>query len=147
VRRAVTNLAAAVEESQAEVRYEGLPTITADPTQMVQLFQNLISNAIKFRAETAPRIQIEAESRGREWLFSVRDNGIGIEPEDRESIFTLFKRLHSDYSGTGIGLSICQRIVERHGGKIWVDSIPAKGSIFYFTIPQRFRAVPVEDGR
>ena len=137
VRRAVSNLALPIEESQAELRYEGLPTVTADPAQLVQLFQNLISNAIKFRGDAAPRIQIGAEQRAGEWLFTVRDNGIGIEPEDREAIFALFKRLHSDYSGTGIGLSICQRIVERHGGKIWVESIPQKGSVFSFTLPHR----------
>ena len=136
VRRALANLKGAVEDSGAELRYEALPAVHADPAQLVLLFQNLISNAIKFGGEATPRIQISAEPRSGEWQFAIRDNGIGIEPEDRESVFALFKRLHSNTSGSGIGLSICKRIVERHGGRIWIDSIPGKGSIFYFTIPE-----------
>jgi light-regulated signal transduction histidine kinase (bacteriophytochrome) len=109
----------------------------ADPTQFVQVFQNLIFNGIKFHNEEAPKIHIFATKQGIEWMFSVQDNGIGIDPQYSEKIFEIFKRLHTrdKYSGTGIGLAICKRIVERHGGRIWVESELGKGSAFYFTLP------------
>lgn len=109
----------------------------AEDVQLVQLFQNLIDNAIKFRGEEPPHVYVSAEQKGNGWVFSVRDNGIGIEMEYAEPIFQIFQRLHSrgKYSGTGMGLAICKRIVERHGGRIWVKSQPGEGATFYFTIP------------
>jgi light-regulated signal transduction histidine kinase (bacteriophytochrome) len=109
----------------------------ADSTQLAQVFQNLIINGIKFHTEEAPKIHISAEKKTSEWQFSVHDNGIGIDPQYSEKIFEVFKRLHKkeEYPGTGIGLSICKKIVERHGGDIWVESELGKGSTFYFTLP------------
>ena len=109
----------------------------ADSTQLVQVFQNLILNGIKFHNEEAPKSHISAEKKAKEWVFSVQDNGIGINPQYSERIFEIFKRLHKreEYSGTGIGLAICKRIVEGHGGRIWVESELGKGSTFYFTLP------------
>ena len=137
VQKAVGNLQAAIEESNAVVTYDELPTVMVDTPQMISLLQNLIDNAIKFRSEDSPRIYISAERKGDEWVFSIRDNGIGIDPKDSERIFGMFQRLHgsTDYPGTGIGLAICKRIIERHGGRIWVESKIEKGSTFYFTIP------------
>jgi len=136
VEQALSHLRASIEETNAQVRYDGLPTLNADPLQLAQVFQNLISNAIKFRGDETPNIQISAERRDGEWLFSIRDKGIGIDPKFRERIFVIFQRLHTreQYPGTGIGLAICKRIIDRHGGRIWVESEPGKGSNFFFTI-------------
>jgi light-regulated signal transduction histidine kinase (bacteriophytochrome) len=132
----VTNLQAAIKESGAVVTHDRLPPVVADASQLVQLFQNLIGNAIKFRGKRQPCIHISAEEKGNEWVFSVRDNGIGIHPKYAEDIFIMFERLHNRgrYPGTGIGLALCKKIVQRHGGRIWVNSEPGKGSTFYFTI-------------
>ncbi len=141
--QAMINLKVAIEQSGAVVTHDPLPVITADTIQMIGLFQNLISNAIKFRREEPAQVHISAKMKGNEWVFSVRDNGIGIAPELFGHLFQLFQRLHPDeYPGTGIGLATCKRIVERHGGRIWVESEAGKGSIFYFTIPVRSSAIP-----
>ena len=134
---ALSNLMKPVEESRAEITSGNLPGVYADETQIVQLFQNLIGNAIKFRGGEPPRINIVSELKGNEWVIRVSDNGIGIDPKFFEKIFLIFQRLHAreKYPGTGIGLSICKKIVECHGGRIWVESEPGKGSMFYFTIP------------
>jgi len=131
------NLQAVIEEAGAVITSDPLPTVGADRLQLVQLFQNLISNAIKFRGEEPPSVNVSAEQKGDEWVFSVRDSGIGIDPQYAERIFGVFQRLHGseEYPGTGIGLAICKKIVERHGGRIWVESQIGKGSAFYFTIP------------
>ncbi len=139
VEAARDNLRRAIEESGAKVTSEELPTVTGDQTQLGQLLQNLISNAIKFRGEEPVRVHVGAERRGGEWLFWVRDNGIGIEPEYAQRIFVVFQRLHAraEYPGTGIGLAVCKKIVERHGGRIWVESERGEGSTFYFTLPTK----------
>jgi PAS domain S-box-containing protein len=135
--QSLVNLGATLEESGAEVTHDALPTVMADATQLVQLFQNLISNAIKFRREASPRVHVSVEAREREWVFSVQDNGIGIEPQYADRIFKIFKRLHTrtEYPGTGIGLAICKKIVERHGGTIEMKGKPGEGSTFIFTMP------------
>jgi signal transduction histidine kinase len=127
----------AVQESAAKISHDPLPTILGDDVQLTQLFQNLIGNAIKFRGADTPLVHIGCERRADCWLFSVRDNGIGIDPQHAERIFVIFQRLHhrEAYPGTGIGLAVCKRIVERHGGRIWTESEVAKGSTFYFTLP------------
>ncbi len=134
---AVSNLASAIEENGATVTHDPLPTVMADKDQLIRLFQNLLSNAIKFRAVDPPVVHVSARRNENEWLFSVRDNGIGIDPEHFEHVFLIFKRLHgrSEYSGTGVGLAICRKIVEHHGGKIWIESQAGNGSTFYFTMP------------
>ena len=133
---AVANLEAAISESGAIVSNDTLPAVIADSTQLTQLFQNLIGNAIKFRTDAPSRIHVCAEKNETFWHFSVADNGIGIDPQYQEKIFIIFQRLHtrSEHPGTGIGLAICKRIVERHGGKIWFESEPGKGTVFYFTL-------------
>jgi PAS domain S-box-containing protein len=131
------NLRVVLEETGAKVTSDELPSVMGDPVQLSQLFQNLIGNAVKFRKEgEPPRIHIGAERRDGEWLFSVADDGIGIEPEYLERIFVIFQRLHArtEYSGTGIGLAVCKKIVERHGGRLWAESTPGEGSTFYFTL-------------
>ena len=136
---AMANLKIAVEESEAIVTHDKLPTEVADKMQMVQLFQNLIGNAIKFKGHDSPRIHVSARPAGDEWIFSVQDNGIGIDPQFFDRIFTIFQRLHgrNEYPGTGIGLTVSKKIVERHGGRIWLQSEPGKGTTFYFTISRQ----------
>jgi light-regulated signal transduction histidine kinase (bacteriophytochrome) len=135
--RVLASLEVAIKESGASITSGTLPHVRMYEFQLEQLFQNLIANAIRYRGIDTPRISIAAERQGDVWRFSVQDNGIGIEPQFQEQIFGIFKRLHSrtEYPGTGMGLAICQRIVERAGGRIWVESEPGKGSTFYFTIP------------
>ena len=134
----LSNLKAALQESKAVVTHDSLPTIKADPTQLGQLFQNLISNSLKFRSTDQPHVHISANKNGHDYHFSVHDNGIGIDPKFCDRIFEIFKRLHTidEYPGTGIGLAICKKIVERHGGNIWVESEPGKGAAFNFTIKE-----------
>ena len=133
----LVDLSSLIEESQALIRAEELPTLQANPSQMKQLLQNLITNAIKFSHPHPPLIHINAIRNDQFWTISVQDNGIGIEPQYAQRIFVIFKRLHpqQDYPGTGIGLSICQKIVQRHGGRIWVNSEQGVGSTFSFTLP------------
>jgi signal transduction histidine kinase len=137
VQAALQNLEAAILESGAAVKPDQLPVVMADGSQLAQVFQNLIGNAIKFHGSGAPVIKVRAEAKAREWIFSVEDNGIGIAAEQAEDIFVIFRRLHTreEYSGNGIGLSICKKIIEHHGGRIWVESEPGQGSTFKFTIP------------
>jgi PAS domain S-box-containing protein len=136
VGRAMANLKRVVEESAAVITRDPLPNVRGDETQLVQLFQNLIANGIKFHSDRSPHIHISARRDGDRWEFAVRDNGIGIERQYWEQIFVIFQRLHTrqKYAGTGIGLAICKRIVERHGGRIWLDSQPGQGTTFYFTL-------------
>jgi len=142
---ALRNLENTIQESGANITHDQLPTIEAVPTQLTQVFQNLIGNAIKFRNSEAPQIHISAErplqepNNTNEWLFSVRDNGIGLPQEYGEQIFDVFKRLHlrHEYPGTGIGLAICKKVIEGHGGRIWVKSQPGHGATFWFTIPSK----------
>jgi len=146
---AVANLALRFSESGATVIRAEMPPVMADASQLGQLFQNLIDNALKFRAEAPPRIEIGAERRGDLWEFCVRDNGIGIDQRHAARIFQMFQRLHSsaDYPGTGIGLAVCRKIVEHHGGRIWVDSEASQGTAFRFTIPAVESAAAFAAGR
>jgi light-regulated signal transduction histidine kinase (bacteriophytochrome) len=132
-----SNLDLYIKQNKATVTHDLLPEVIADSSQLGQVFQNLIANGIKFHGEEAPKIHISAEIKEKEWVFSVQDNGIGIDPQYSEKIFEVFKRLHTkeEYPGTGIGLAICKKIIERHGGRIWVESELGKGSTFYFTLP------------
>jgi PAS domain S-box-containing protein len=131
-------LDSSIHDSGGEVTFGRLPAIRGDRSQLVQLIQNLISNGLTYRGDHPPHIHVAAERDGKEWIFSVRDNGIGIATKHHEQIFEIFKRLHdqTDYPGTGIGLAVCRRVVDRHGGRIWVKSEPGHGSTFYFTIPE-----------
>jgi light-regulated signal transduction histidine kinase (bacteriophytochrome) len=154
---ALDNLKLAIEENGAEITYDSMPAVIVDPTQLTQLFQNLLGNAIKFRGKARPRIHVGAvrepapyckipsagstgpasRQQPEEWHFSVRDNGIGIDPQYFDKIFIIFQRLHTldQYPGTGIGLAICKKIIERHGGRIWVESQTGEGATFHFTLP------------
>ncbi|MGQ3411042.1 PAS domain-containing sensor histidine kinase [Natrinema sp. LN54] len=133
----LTDLQVMIDRQDAEITAEALPEVTGDSRQLRQLFQNLLSNAIEYSGDEPPRVHLSAEHNGRNWEISVRDEGIGIDPDDQDRVFRVFQRLHSreEYDGTGIGLALCRRIVERHGGRIWVDSEPGEGSTFSFTIP------------
>jgi signal transduction histidine kinase/DNA-binding response OmpR family regulator len=137
LKRALNDLEVMIEKSNAVVTHDPLPTVMADGELLVQVLQNLICNAVKFRAAETPRVHIHADCRDNEWVFDVRDNGIGIDPRFKERIFVIFQRLHSrsDYPGTGIGLAICKKAIERQGGRLWVDSELGKGATFSFTIP------------
>jgi len=143
VDKAVNDLAVAIAESGAVVTRDPLPTVLGDAGQLEHLFQNLVSNAIKFRSEEEPRVHITARRKRTEWLFSVRDNGIGIDSRYSQRIFVVFQRLHAreERPGTGIGLAISKKIVERHGGRIWVESRPGEGATFHFTIPRKERSL------
>jgi signal transduction histidine kinase len=134
----IANLESSIKESKAVVTHDPLPVVEADRVQLLQVFQNLVSNGIKYRSQRTPKIHVGAEDRDHEWVFSIRDNGIGIAPQYADRIFRIFQRLHTrnEYSGTGIGLAVCKKIVERHGGRIWVESELEEGSTFYFTLPK-----------
>ncbi|MBI2911412.1 MAG: hypothetical protein HYY05_04660, partial [Chloroflexi bacterium] len=138
VEQVANDLRPAIEAAGARLTWDPLPTVLADGPQLRQVFQNLIGNAIKFHGADPPRVHVAAEPLEGEWRFSVRDNGIGIAPAYADRIFVIFQRLHTqaEYDGTGIGLAICKKVVERHGGRIWVESAPGRGSSFFFTIPQ-----------
>ena len=139
LKEVLENLRAAIEESGAVVTHDQLPAITTDRTQLVQVFQNLIGNAIKYHGAEVPHVHVSAMNNGaNEWIFSVRDNGLGIDPQYFERIFIIFQRLHgpTEFKGTGIGLAICKKVLEGLGGRIWVESQPKNGSTFYFTLPE-----------
>jgi light-regulated signal transduction histidine kinase (bacteriophytochrome) len=133
----LSNLKLAIKENNATISHDPLPEVTVNSTELIQVFQNLILNGIKFHNEEAPKIHIAAEKKASEWILSLQDNGIGIDPQYSERIFEIFKRLNSKdrYPGTGMGLVIYKKIIERHGGFIWVESELGKGSTFYFTLP------------
>jgi light-regulated signal transduction histidine kinase (bacteriophytochrome) len=137
---ALKNLRITIGQSGAVVTHDPLPAIRTDETQLTQVFQNLVGNAIKYRSAELPRIHVSSTKNGdNEWIFSVRDNGLGIAPQYFERIFILFQRLHgrNEFEGTGIGLAICKKVLERLGGRIWVESQPEKGSTFFFALPER----------
>ena len=137
LQQVLSSLSETIRQCEGKVTYDSLPEICMSQTHLQQVLQNLITNALKYRKEDPPEIHISAMYQGAAWRFSVRDNGIGIDPEYKEKIFGVFKRLHRSYSGTGIGLAICQRVVARYGGRIWVESSPGKGATFFFTVPER----------
>ncbi len=136
LKRAIANLMHSIEDAGAVITHDSLPTVMADETLLMQVFQNLLPNAIKFRREHPPRIHVGVECNDNHWLFSVRDNGIGIESPYLDRVFQVFQRLHTReaYPGTGIGLALCKRVIERYGGTIHVESMPGEGSVFYFTL-------------
>jgi PAS domain S-box-containing protein len=138
VDQVVSDLSAAIDETRASVSHDKLPVVLVDPIQLHQLFQNLIANAIKFHGQLPPAVHVSAKPAADGWIFAVRDQGIGIEPVYAERIFTIFQRLHTreEYPGTGIGLAVCKKVVERHGGRIWVDSQPGQGTTFFFSLPE-----------
>ncbi len=137
LRTATENLQSAIDESGAIITHDVLPVVSIDQTNLVRIFQNLIGNAIHYRGPSAPRVHISAKDQGQVWLFSCKDNGIGIAPEYQTQIFEAFKRLHgSDVPGTGIGLAVCKKIIERYKGSIWVESQVEQGSTFFFTLPK-----------
>jgi light-regulated signal transduction histidine kinase (bacteriophytochrome) len=146
VGEALATLGREIHEAGALIAYGPLPAVTADPVQLPRLFQHLIANAVKFRGGERPYIQVSAEDGGGEWIFVVRDNGIGIDPRHAELIFEPFQRLHTaeEYPGEGMGLPIARRIVERHGGRMWVRSWPGGGAAFYFTLPKQPVACPLQ---
>jgi len=146
VKKALVKLKGAIRKSKAKVELDSLPTVKADPGELTELIQNLISNAINFRTESDPQIVIKAERLDSEWQISVTDNGLGVEPVNKERIFAVFQRIHTreEHSGSGVGLAVCKRIVERHGGRIWVESEHGKGSTFFFTLPHEKIPVGVE---
>jgi light-regulated signal transduction histidine kinase (bacteriophytochrome) len=133
----LANLKLAINESHTVVEHDPLPRVKADAMQLTQVFQNLIGNALKFRSGAEPKIHVGARRDNGEWIFHVKDNGIGVDPKNFERIFVLFQRLHTrrEYPGTGMGLAICKKIIERHGGRIWAESKPGEGTTFFFTIP------------
>jgi len=139
----LSGLTEAIRESNATVTYDSLPKVFFGEAHLQQVLQNLISNALKYRGQETPRIHISATDVGGGWRFSVQDNGIGIDPQYKEKIFGVFKRLHRDekYGGTGVGLAICQRVVERYGGRIWVESTVGNGATFHFTVPRHVNRV------
>lgn len=137
IARVLDSLTTRIDENDATVTIGPMPTIVADAMQLEQLFQNLIGNALKYRGEAAPAVSVTAAEERDGWHFQVKDNGIGIDPAYAERIFIIFQRLHGkeEYEGTGIGLAICKKIVDRHGGRIWVESSPGQGSTFHFILP------------
>lgn len=139
VRDTLEDLSISIEEQQATINYQNLPTVVANPREIAQLFQNLISNSLKFASDRPLKITIDAVEKEDEWLISVKDNGIGIEPQFSDKIFQMFQRLHGnrEYEGTGIGLAICQKVVNSYGGEIWVESQLNEGATFYFTLPKQ----------
>jgi signal transduction histidine kinase len=147
VEQALKNLQAAVQESGAVVNWNSLPVVMADASQLTQVFQNLIANAIKFHGSEKPLIQIDAEKKEHEWVLTVSDNGIGIPAESWQDIFVIFRRLHTraEYAGNGIGLSMCKKIIERHGGKLWVEAQAAPGCRFKFTLPAALPSKPAQE--
>jgi len=141
--KAVNNLGSLLKESQCEITHDPLPSVMVDSAQFIQLFQNILGNSIKFHSNKHPKIHIGTSKRGTDWVLSMHDNGIGFGQEDAERIFQPFKRLHArdQYPGTGIGLAICKKIIERHGGTIWAESEPGQGATFYFTIAELGRII------
>ena len=138
LKEALGNLAAMIDEHRAIITHEALPSVHADASQLVLVFQNLISNAVKFHGVDLPNVHVSAQDQGPEWVFSIKDNGLGIDQKYADKIFLLFQRLHTrqEYPGTGMGLAICKRIIQRHGGRLWFESVPGGGSTFFFTIPK-----------
>jgi light-regulated signal transduction histidine kinase (bacteriophytochrome) len=134
--RVLTDLQLVLADAKAEVTHDPLPTVQGDETRLGQVFHNLIGNALKFCGQDPPRIHVSVQRDGDHWRFTVQDNGIGIDPQQATRVFQVFQRLHTrkEYTGTGIGLAICKKIVEQHGGRIWVESTPGEGATFYFTI-------------